>query len=59
MPANNSKTNRSIRRTSALERFKISPTGSLRQRTPEAKALADVGYVERKEQELAGLQRAF
>ena len=58
MPANNSKTNISIRRTAALERFKISPTGPLRtKRTPEQKEEAAKGYVERKEQELASLQR--
>ena len=58
MPANNSVTNRSARRVSALERFSISPTGSLRaRRTPEQKEEADKKYVERKEQELQSLNR--
>jgi hypothetical protein len=57
MPANNSPTNRNIRRVAALERFKISPTGSLRaSRTPEQKAVADVEYKDRKAVELAALQ---
>ena len=60
MSHNNSKTNRSHRRTAALERFKISPTGSLRaKRTPEQKAAADEGYVERKEQELESLKKTI
>ena len=46
MPANNSKTNRSIRRASALERFKLDP-----------KRAEDTGYVERKETERAALKK--
>ena len=58
MSFNNSPTNRSIRRAAALERFKISPTGSLRtKRTPDQKAEADTGYVERKEIERAAHTR--
>jgi hypothetical protein len=58
MPANNSKTNRSHRRVSALERFKISSSGPLRaKRSDDQKAEAAKGYVERKEQELASLQK--
>lgn len=58
MPANNSKTNRNIRRASALERFKVSPTGPLREgRTDEQKAAAAVEYKDRKAVELASLQK--
>lgn len=58
MPANNSPTNRNIRRAAALERFTISPTGSLRaSRTPEQKAKADEGYVERKNAEREALSK--
>lgn len=58
MPANNSPTNRNIRRVAAQARFKISPTGSLREnRTPEEKAVADAGYLERKEEERAALTK--
>lgn len=47
MPANNSKTNRSIRRAAALERFKMDPA-----------RLTDDEYQKRKEQELEALKRA-
>lgn len=58
MPANNSKTNRSIRRAAALDRFEISSKGPLRQgRTDEQQAEAAVGYVERKEQEREALNK--
>jgi hypothetical protein len=46
MPANNSPTNRAIRRTSALERFKLDP----------AKA-TDEKYLERKALEKAALEK--
>ena len=46
MPANNSPTNRSIRRSAALDRFKLDP-----------KKAADEGYLERKAIEKAALQR--
>lgn len=47
MPANNSPTNRSIRRAAALDRFKINP----------AKA-EDKDYVARKQVEKAALERS-
>lgn len=46
MPSNNSKTNRSVRRAAALERFKLDP----------AKA-NDAEYRERKAQELEALKK--
>lgn len=58
MPANNSKTNRNIRRASALARFKISPTGSLREgRSDEDKATANVNYLDAKNAERAALMK--
>lgn len=46
MPANNSKTNRSIRRASALTRFKLDP-----------KRIDDKDYQERKSIERAALEK--
>jgi hypothetical protein len=46
MPANNSKTNRSVRRAAALERFKLDP-----------KKVNDEKYQERKAIEKAALER--
>lgn len=46
MPANNSKTNRAIRRAAALERFKLDPA-----------RLTDEGYQERKAVELEALKK--
>ena len=58
MPANNSKTNRSVRRAAALERFKISSTGPLRQgRSELQQEEAAAKYVERKQQELDALNK--
>ena len=47
MPANNSKTNRSIRRQAALARFKLDP-----------KRADDKGYQERKAAEKTALERS-
>jgi hypothetical protein len=47
MPANNSKTNRAIRRASALERFKLDPT-----------KVNDEAYQERKAVELEALKKS-
>lgn len=47
MPANNSQTNKNIRRASALERFKIDPTKT-----------SDKDYMGRKEAEKAALSKA-
>lgn len=47
MPANNSKTNRNIRRTAALQRFKLDP-----------KRLTDDAYQERKAVELEALKKS-
>jgi hypothetical protein len=59
MPANNSQINRNRRRAEALQRFSISPIGSLRtRRTPEQKAEADKGYVGRKNIEREALSKA-
>jgi hypothetical protein len=46
MPANNSMTNRRVRRVAALERFSLDP-----------KKAEDKGYQERKAQELASLNK--
>ena len=46
MPANNSKTNRNIRRAAALERFKIDPAKQ-----------GDEKYMERKAQEKEALSK--
>jgi hypothetical protein len=46
MPANNSKTNRSIRRKAALTRFALDP-----------KRIDDKGYQERKAKELESLKK--
>lgn len=57
MPANNSPTNRNIRRKAALARFTISGTGPLREgRTEEQQAKAAASYVESKQQEEAALK---
>jgi hypothetical protein len=47
MPANNSPTNRSIRRASALKRFSIAPAKS-----------TDAAYLERKATEKAALEKS-
>ena len=58
MSHNNSKTNRNIRRTAALSRFKMSPTGSLRNgRTEERKQEVDLDYLEMKSIEKAALTK--
>lgn len=56
MPANNSKTNRNIRRAAALGRFKISPTGPLREgRTDDQQHAASAAYAENKATEKEAL----
>lgn len=56
MPANNSPTNRYIRRKAALDRFTISGTGPLRQgRTEEQQAKAAASYIENKNVEKEAL----
>lgn len=58
MPANNSKTNRNIRRAAALERFKISSTGPLREgRTADQQAAAAAAYSESKAIEKEALSK--
>jgi hypothetical protein len=55
MPANNSKTNHSIRRAAALERFKVYSGPKREGRTAEEQAKAAEGYLDRKEQERLAL----
>lgn len=56
MPANNSKTNRSIRRTAALKRFTTSPKRSVGELARREKFGLNEGYTERKAVELAALE---
>lgn len=56
MPANNSKTNRSIRRTAALERFVMNPTRSDSEKASRAARGLDEGYAERKAVEKTALE---
>lgn len=58
MSHNNSNTNRNIRRAAALARFKISPTGSLREsRSEERKQEVDLDYLEMKSIEKEALNK--
>lgn len=58
MPSNNSPTNRNIRRAAALDRFKISSSGPLREgRTEDQQAAAAAVYVENKTVEKEALAK--